>query len=88
METAISYNYIVFLTFAIISSFITVLIAHNGYKFDFPLLFNEITRREPAISLEMLKGIYFAESLEYLRQVHISGQYSSNDTSSYTGVNV
>ena len=59
-----------FLTFPIISYLITALIAHNGFKFDFPILFNEITRRQPAISLDMLRGIYFADSLEYLRQVH------------------
>lgn len=63
---------------AIISSAITVLIAHNGYKFDFPLLFNEITRREPAISLDILRGIYFADSLEYLRQVHMNNIHQIN----------
>ena len=47
----------------------SVLVAHNGFKFDFPLLYNEINRRKPTLSPEQLEGIFFADSLVHLRQV-------------------
>ena len=49
--------------------FAAVLIAHNGFRFDFPLMYNEIARRTPVLSPDIMKGIFFADSLDYLRQV-------------------
>lgn len=47
----------------------TVLVAHNGFKFDFPLLYNEINHSMPILSPEQLEGIFLADSLVHLRQV-------------------
>ena len=54
-----------------------VLVAHNGYVFDFPMLLAEIERRPEKLSLSQLSlhKIYFADTLRYLKQVSINLEY-------------
>ena len=53
--------------------FSLVLVAHNGYTFDFPMLLAEIERRPQKLSLSQLSlhRIHFADTLGYLKQVSI-----------------
>lgn len=50
---------------------LTVLVAHNGFKFDFPLLFAEIDRREEHLNTSILctNNIHFGDTLVWLKQV-------------------
>ena len=49
---------------------LTVLVAHNGYKFDFPILLAEIERHQNlSTDLLMKHNIHFADTLPQLRQV-------------------
>ena len=51
----------------------TVIVAHNGFAYDFPLLLAEIERRPKDLSTRDLvtHNIYFADTLPHLRQVYI-----------------
>ena len=53
----------------------TVLVAHNGVVYDFPLLLTEIERIPNCLSTQQFvtKNIHFADTLPHLRQVE-SGQ--------------
>ena len=48
-----------------------VLVAHNGFAYDFPLLLAEIERRPNCLSTQhfVAKNIHFADTLPHLRQV-------------------
>ena len=50
--------------------FSVVLVAHNGFTFDYPLLLAEI-ERTPEINVQSLKesNIHFADTLPHLRKV-------------------
>ena len=52
------------------SAFTAVLVAHNGYEFDFPLLLEEM-KRTPQLSTSTLAelNIFFADTLSFLREV-------------------
>jgi DNA polymerase III alpha subunit (gram-positive type) len=54
-----------------------VLVAHNGFTFDYPMLLAEI-KRTPEISFQSLKesNIHFADTLPHLRKVVF--QYQTN----------
>lgn len=47
-----------------------VLVAHNGFAFDFPILFAEIERR-PRLSTSTLitSKVHYSDTLKHLRQV-------------------
>ena len=47
-----------------------VLVAHNGYKFDFPILLAEISRRPHQLKIDALvsHNIHFADTLTHLQQ--------------------
>ena len=47
-----------------------VLVAHNGYKFDFPMLLAEISRRPHQLKIDALvsHNIHFADTLTHLKQ--------------------
>ena len=49
----------------------TVLVAHNGYRFDFPILLAETERRPEKLALSQLSShrIHFSDTLGYLKQV-------------------
>lgn len=49
----------------------TVLVAHNGYRFDFPTLLAEIERRPEKLALSQLSShrIHFSDTLGHLKQV-------------------
>ena len=49
----------------------TVLVAHNGFAYDFPLLLAEIERISNCVSTQhfVTKNIHFADTLPHLRQV-------------------
>ena len=51
----------------------TVLVAHNGFSYDFPLLLAEIERRPTQLATADLihHKIFFADTLPYLRKVSI-----------------
>ena len=53
----------------------TVLVAHNGVVYDFPLLLTEIEQIPNCLSTQQFvtKNIHFADTLSHLRQVE-SGQ--------------
>ena len=50
----------------------TVLVAHNGFVYDFPLLLAEIERRPNCLSTQhfVSQSIHFADTLPHLRQVY------------------
>lgn len=50
----------------------TVLVAHNGFVFDFPLLLAEIERRPNCLSTQhfVSHNIHFGDTLPHLRQVY------------------
>ena len=49
-----------------------VLVAHNGSKFDFPILLAEMERRPEKLAVSQLKQlqVHFADTLVYLKQVN------------------
>ncbi len=49
----------------------SVLVAHNGYSFDFPVLLAEVERkpRDLAGSSFVTKNIHFSDTLPLLRKV-------------------
>ena len=49
----------------------SVLVAHNGFEFDFPILLAEIDRRPRDLSCNHLvaQHLHFADTLPHLRQV-------------------
>ena len=53
------------------SHLIPVLVAHNGFAYDFPLLLAEIERRPKYLSTQELvtHNVRFADTLPHLRQV-------------------
>ncbi len=52
----------------------TVLVAHNGFSFDFPILLAEVERRPDALSASSFEThrIHFIDTLPLLRQVSIN----------------
>lgn len=48
-----------------------VLVAHNGYKYDFPLLFAEVDRRKQHLDTSVFRthNIHFADTLILLQKV-------------------
>ena len=51
----------------------TVLVAHNGFSFDFPMLFANVERcphKQLAVSTFEIHNIHFADTLPLLRKVH------------------
>ena len=46
-----------------------VLIAHNGFTFDFNVLISEIKRNRMSFDLDELERLQFADSLPHLRKV-------------------
>ena len=57
--------------FTILLYFFSVLIAHNGFVYDFPLLFAEVDRRYPLLKNDLFKHICFGDSLVNLRTVRL-----------------
>ena len=51
-----------------------VLVAHNGYRFDFPMLLAEIERRPEKLALSQLSShrIHFSDTLGHLKQVRFT----------------
>ena len=50
--------------------FYTVLVAHNGFQFDFPILFAEVERRQTLeLSAFESSDIHFADTLHQLKKV-------------------
>ena len=58
-------------SFTILLYFFSVLIAHNGFVYDFPLLFAEVDRRYPLLKNDLFKHICFGDSLVNLRTVRL-----------------
>ena len=56
------------------SSSHTVLVAHNGFAYDFPLLLAEIERRPKHLSMQEFvnHNVHFADILPHVRQVQPS----------------
>lgn len=50
---------------------LSVLVAHNGFVYDFPILFAEIERRPEKLDLSIFRRhkIHFADTLPHLRDV-------------------
>ncbi len=46
-----------------------VLVAHNGFSYDFPILFSEVEKREIPLSTFETNNIHFSDSLPLLRMV-------------------
>ena len=57
--------------FTILLYFFSVLIAHNGFVYDFPLLFAEVDRQYPLLKNDLFKHICFGDSLVNLRTVRV-----------------
>ena len=57
----------------------TVLVAHNGFSYDFPLLLAEIERRPKELSTANLSHcrLFFADTLLHLRQIRFSHEVFS-----------
>lgn len=53
------------------NDFIIVLVAHNGFAFDFSILFAEVERRPDHLALSAFEAgnIHFSDTLPLLRQV-------------------
>ena len=53
------------------TTYILVLAAHNGFRFDFPILLSEIQRRPKSLNFYNLSQLrlHFADTLGHLRQV-------------------
>ena len=66
----------------------TVLLAHNGFAFDFPILFAEVESREALdMSSFNLHHIHFSDSLVLLRMVKRKYESTLNiDQQHYTFV--
>ena len=58
-------------SFTILLYFFSVLIAHNGFVYDFPLLLAEVDRRYPLLKNDLFKHICFGDSLVNLRTVRL-----------------
>ena len=58
-------------SFTILLYFFSVLIAHNGFVYDFPFLFAEVDRRYPLFKNDLFKHICFGDSLVNLRTVKL-----------------
>ncbi len=52
-----------------------VLVAHNGFSYDFPILFSEVESRQIPLSIFQTHNIHFSDSLPLLRVV-INFSYS------------
>lgn len=61
---------------------VSALLAHNGFVFDFPLLFAEVDRRYPLLTNKLFSHICFGDTLANLRTV------SNKHTTSYIYVSV
>ena len=50
-----------------------VLVSHNGYRFDFPILLAEIERRPEKLALTQLvtHNIHFSDTLGHLKTVNL-----------------
>ena len=57
--------------FTILLYFFSVLIAHNGFVYDFPLLFAEVDRQYPLLKNDLFKHSCFGDSLVNLRTVRL-----------------
>lgn len=51
--------------------FPTVLVAHNGYSFDYRIMLAEMERHKVDNRWFELHNVHFADSLHYLRQVRL-----------------
>ena len=51
--------------------FLVVLLAHNGFGFDYPILLSELERRPDKVSTTLLeeKNIHFSDTLPVLKKV-------------------
>jgi len=51
--------------------FFTVLVAHNGFCFDFPILLAEVERRPRQLTVSVFEdnNIHFSDTLQLLRKV-------------------
>lgn len=54
--------------------FYAVLVAHNGYAFDFPILLAEVERRPTQLAIANMeaRNVHFCDTLPFLRKVSIS----------------
>ena len=57
------------LTVLLKCSFETVLLAHNGFVYDYPLLYAELKRREQLVDASLLSKVSFGDTLQFVRQV-------------------
>ena len=79
--------------FTILLYFFSVLIAHNGFVYDFPLLFAEVDRQYPLLKNDLFKHICFGDSLVNLRTVRLRDfnfnamicSFSISEVQVYTG---
>ena len=62
-------------SFTILLYFFSVLIARNGFVYDFPLLFAEVDRWYPLSKNDLFKHICFGDSLVNLRTVRLRAFY-------------
>ena len=67
-------QYIIAATVQLTNNFFSVLVAHNGYQYDFPILLAEIERSDkPELTNWLIThNIWFADTLHYLKQVNTS----------------
>ena len=70
--------------FLLTLSLFLVLVAHNGFAFDFPILFAEVERCPRHLSLSTFtdQRIHFADTLYHLRQLKNAGDESLKDCNS------
>ena len=54
-----------------------VLIAHNGYVYDYPILLAEVFRRDGLLDENLLSMLHFSDTLPFIREVP---QYMHTDT--------
>lgn len=67
-------KYIQTVTLSILNVHFTVLVAHNGFRFDFPVLLAEVERRPKQLSLSTFRAlsIHFSDTLVHLKKVEVS----------------
>ena len=59
---------------------IVVLVAHNGFSFDYPILMSEVESREDlSLSLFYSNDVHFSDSLPLLRAVIQETQKNLNN---------
>ena len=55
--------------------YVSVLVAYNGFRFDFPIMLAEIQRNSLSFYDIVSRNIHFGDPYHLLRQVKNSGRY-------------